>query len=434
MTFAILTSFGSCALAASPGSFHATSHSQSLNWSVKKLQFSAVSMGVAMKDELTGWSSFTNGAEPIQITQTKDGGNTWAPVASQPDGMAMIMGNDVSATASSESATTSPSTSSDVVYTGLFSTSFSLDGEHFNRSAGGGLISQSIKAYPGGRVALATSSGVCTSTNNGATFSCHTVPFKAGPMGRYVSWPSPDTIYVTAGTWPESKANPATSSETPHQLTAILHLHNHSLNGLVHGGPVHAGSVQTSTQLLRLTADLEMPATKQDVTATSRKLSTNDGDPPPTGYIAELWKSSDGGKTWRQLMADSGKFYLNDIDCADESHCVTVGEGFGKDGSTDPGARVYVSTDGEKFGLAHHETTDGSSLMAVKALSTTEHHVGGRLEDGISLHSADGGKTYEKLGADIRGQMITSLSFPTPNHAFATSVNALQICSLLELK
>ena len=57
---------------------------------------------------------------------------------------------------------------------------------------------------------------------------------------------------------------------------------------------------------------------------------------------------------------------------------------------------------------------------------------GGRVEGGISLHSKDAGQTYAKQGAAIRGQSITSMSFVTPTHGFATAVNSLQICSLLE--
>ena len=66
------------------------------DWKIKKLTFSAVSIGVAMKDHTTGWSSFTNGAQAVTITKTVDGGNTWAPVANQTN-LLMVMG--VAATA-----------------------------------------------------------------------------------------------------------------------------------------------------------------------------------------------------------------------------------------------------------------------------------------------------------------------------------------------
>ena len=93
---------------------------------------------------------------------------------------------------------------------------------------------------------------------------------------------------------------------------------------------------------------------------------------------------------------------------------------------------MYVTTDGQNFTLAHQETTDGSSLMAARMLSATEHFAGGMLAPGVALHTTDGGKTYEKQGSAIKGQMITAMSFITPTHGFATAINQLQICSLLE--
>jgi hypothetical protein len=74
--------------------------------------------------------------------------------------------------------------------------------------------------------------------------------------------------------------------------------------------------------------------------------------------------------------------------------------------------------------------------MAVKMLSEDEFHVGGRLisPSALGLHSTDGGASFIKLGAGIRGEMITAMSFPTTNHGFATSISELQVCSLLEYK
>lgn len=156
-------------------------------------------------------------------------------------------------------------------------------------------------------------------------------------------------------------------------------------------------------------------------------------------YVAELWKSADGGKTWKNLIAEQGTFYFNDIHCSDDTHCVAVGEGFAHDGSTSPGARVYTTSDGENFKEVHREaTTGGESLMAVHMLSNTEHWAGGTTKSGglmapvLALHTTDGGKTYANEHNTVVGQMITAMDFISNSHGYATTVNALQVSSLLQ--
>lgn len=154
-------------------------------------------------------------------------------------------------------------------------------------------------------------------------------------------------------------------------------------------------------------------------------------------YTAELWKSTDGGSTWKNLLTDEGNFYFNDIHCFDEKNCVAVGEGFTDGGS--PGARVYLTTDGENFKLVHKEDKQGTeSLMAARMLSATEHWVGGTSKSGglvaptLLLHSKDAGKTYTNENSGIVGQMVTSFDVVSADHAYATAINALQVCALLE--
>ena len=62
---------------------------------------------------------------------------------------------------------------------------------------------------------------------------------------------------------------------------------------------------------------------------------------------------------------------------------MAVAEGFAQDGSTDPGAKVFVTNDGKNFTLAHSESTTGQeSLMAAKMLSKSEHWAGGTTQSG----------------------------------------------------
>jgi len=363
------------------------------DWSVKKLEFSAVSIGVAMTDHKTGYSSFTNGASSIKITKTTDGGTTWTPVKNQTTAL-MVMG---------VAASTSPKL--DVVTTGMGATKYSTDGDTFKSSLFGPFVSQSIQASSGGRVVLATEAGILMSKNGGETYS-HKKVTGLKTAGRYAAAPSDQVIYMTAGQWPEHSN--ASSREV--QLSSNLRVTNRSWGGQF-GSRI---GVETGARAHPIVEAGAPPP------------------PPPTGYAAQIVKSTDGGNTWTTLMTDMDNFYFNEINCFDETHCVAVGEGFGHDGSKAPGGYVYVTTDGTNFTLSHHEAVDGTSFMAAKMFSTTAHVAGGMMKDGISLHTTDGGKTYTKKGSKVKGMSITAMSFVTPDHAFATSISSLQICSLLE--
>merc|ERR1712039_178862 len=80
----------------------------------------------------------------------------------------------------------------------------------------------------------------------------------------------------------------------------------------------------------------------------------------------------------------------------------------------------------------------GESLMAAKMLSSTEHWAGGTTKAGgltaplLALHSTDGGNTYTNEHGMVVGQMITAMDFISNQHGYATTVNALQISSLLQ--
>ncbi len=334
-----------------PGPAPAPSPGKAAQWTVLSGQFSAVTIGIGFRNDKVGWTTKTSGSDLPQIVVTTDSGASWAPVAQAPSTLPMPMG--VAAKKGSGSAGV-------VGVTGLGATEYSLDGAHFNRSLALNFVSQDIK-YQNGRVTLTNSGGVCVSTTNGVFYSCHKVPFKYGPTGRYSSSPSANIIYLTAGTWP-SQSQP---SKDMFEVTRNL-------------------------RYVRKSGGMKLEV--------GRRMNIDTNTDNET-YTAELWKSADGGKTWKNLIADEGSFYFNDIHCLDDTHCVAVGEGFSNDGSKAPGARVYVTNDGETFKEVHRETTSGEdSLMAAKMLSTTEHWAGGTTKAGgltapvLALHTTDGGK------------------------------------------
>lgn len=118
---------------------------------------------------------------------------------------------------------------------------------------------------------------------------------------------------------------------------------------------------------------------------------------------------------------------------------MAVAEGFAQDGSSAPGARIYLTQDGETFNEVHRENTTGmESLMTARMLSTTEHWAGGTTKSGalfapaLALHSTDGGNTHTNEGSSIQGNMFTSMDFISAEHGYATTLTGAQICNILE--
>lgn len=278
-------------------------------WKVLSREFSAITIGIAFEDDTTGWTSHTDGSSAINIVKTTDGGQTWASVKNNTGLHLLMMG--VAANQKRELPITNVAT------TGLGASEWSVDGNDFKTSILLQAISQDIDYSPNGltgQMTIAAPKAACVSVTGGAFYECKKIAFKNPGTGRYVASPSKDVLYVTAGTWP-SKDNDDLEEDTFH-VTRNLHVY----------------------------MDPEEGTRKV-------KLGAWSDDPSDDTYTAELFKSTDGGANWTSLMYSEGEFYFNDIDCFDDTHCVAVGEGFPEDGSTKPGARIYMTSDGENFDL-----------------------------------------------------------------------------------
>jgi photosystem II stability/assembly factor-like uncharacterized protein len=368
-------------------------------WKIIKKGFSAVTIGIGFQDDKTGWTTFTDGSSSPYTVKTSDGGATWNQVKNQ-TGLHFLTTN-VAAKKGEDTNVASVGP--------IHSDSWSVDGDTFQQSKGTPVLSQDAK-FEGGMLWIGGYEGPCYSTDGGATYTCLTVPLVNPQTGRYVSSPVENVIYFTAGSWPQDQSRKRTwteGSETHHQLTRVL----------------------------KTVTNSETKASRYEVTT---DFSAND-DPPDYGYAAELWKSTDNGATWKSLLTNTGDWYLNDIHCIDETHCVVVAEGFAKDGSSDPGARIFLAQDGETFNEVHRENTTGAeSLMTCRMLSTTEHWAGGTTQAGgfrapaLALHSKDAGQTHTNEGESISGNMFTSIDFVSPEHGYATTITGAQICNLLE--
>ena len=126
---------------------------------------------------------------------------------------------------------------------------------------------------------------------------------------RYGAFPSASVWYVSGGWWPDS-------TEFQHGPTCM----SISQKACVEMGPQYADAIMQQRDRRQL---------KQ-------------GWAP--GYTALLTKSVDGGATWTVQHNSTGKYYFNDVACADVNTCYAVAEGF-SDGAA-PGARIFATTDG----------------------------------------------------------------------------------------
>ena len=103
----------------------------------------------------------------------------------------------------------------------------------------------------------------------------------------------------------------------------------------------------------------------------SSSASDGDDDATPTDWMAQIVKTTDGGKTWTTVFEDEGNFYLNGIDCFDENTCVAVGESDAD--SPSPGSRIFTTVDGgATWNLSLLVSDPQESLMNVVFRSSDE--------------------------------------------------------------
>jgi hypothetical protein len=184
-------------------------------WRVLAKEFSAITIGIAFQDDKIGWTSHTDGSSAIQVVKTEDGGQSWKNVKNNTGLHLMMMG--IAANKHGELPITNVAT------TGLGASEYSLDGDNFKTSVLLQLISQDIDYSPvglTGQMTIAGKNGPCISKTGGAFYECKKIPLKYKGTGRYVSAPSKDVIFMTAGQWPNT--NPPSESTDLFHVTRNL--------------------------------------------------------------------------------------------------------------------------------------------------------------------------------------------------------------------
>jgi hypothetical protein len=283
-----------------------------------------------------------------------------------------------------------------VVVSSVFGELYSDDnGRTFNPSYGGGQ-SQSVR-YLGkdgdgghkfgctGTYHFETYEGVAVSNNGGKTFTAYNASLST--FARYGAFPTDDVWYVAAGQFP----NPNRKNEP-----------------------------------LRRTF-------QQDAKGRFPPRHMKREGVPADGYVVQIAKTTDAGKTWTSIFLENGTFYFNGIDCApgDLTHCCALGESFGIPAG---GARIHCTTDGgatwqRTFWMPETEKME-YSLMELRYVDATHIYVVGSELTRLApsawfLESTDGGQTWSHTVKPVFGYAAFSVTMLSNSLGFAAVTNLI---------
>lgn len=346
-------------------------------WKVLNGSLATDIVGIGFTSAQVGYMSGDgNGVGPM-ILKTTNGGVDWnmCPASFGPD--ILLLDCD----AADET----------IVVSSVFGELYSDDGGNsFTQSVGGGQ-SQSVrflgkdgsggkKFGVAGTFQFGKKQGCAISTDGGKKFT----PYDAGlfTFARYGAYPTDTTWYISAGQWPSS--NPQAEPKRRNEF---------------------------------MNAKGKVP---RHFTPT---LKVGDGD----GYMAQIVKTTDGGKTFKTVFAENGTFYFNAIDCSpnNENFCCATGEATG---TSQSGARIHCTYDGgqtwNRTFWSPETSGHGYSIMEIRWVTETDiWAVGGELASiapsAWFLQSTDGGKTWEHNVKPIFGYYGFGLSMVDADHGFA---------------
>lgn len=221
---------------------------------------------------------------------------------------------------------------------------------------GEGLFGVTGSHYPQGVVGPVVN-GVAVTTDGGSTFEYFdTGLYWSTYVARYSAFPTTETWYVAQGSWSSSSTNmrnPSSSNATKvWEYTSKIH------------------------------QEVGQPGLSVD-----HKVKEN-------VHYGAISKTTDGGKTFKEVYNTMGKYYMNEIDCSTPEICMAVAE--------DSYNAIVIRTENggktweEKLSLSDPKM---ASLVGCKMLSDSEAWVsGGTFDQGLVgwyYHTVDSGATWE---------------------------------------
>jgi len=338
-----------------------------------------VAVGIGFANPNVGYFAGGANGAGTEILKTEDGGESWNVIPGIKFGLDILL---LGAEAAKNT----------VVVTSIFGELYSINGgKNWSKSIGGGL-SQSVR-YIGeigkgnglqfGIVGVHGGKQGCALTNNaGITFKSYPAEPTLFTAARYGVYPDSNNWLIGAGTFPAAPPSPPTQARLKGGYRKYLHQDD------------DGKWLPVKTILANSLAAEKAPV--------------------PTGWSAQIVKTSDAGKTWTSEFEANNTFYFNEIDCApgNNKHCCAVAEDSNN-------AYVYCSTDGGPWTAAWTGTgTPGKkvyTMMGLEFVTSTEAWAcGGTIGVPVRpvfLHSLDGGKTWAEEAAnnDLLGNICLAL-------------------------
>ena len=244
---------------------------------------------------------------------------------------------------------------------------------------------QSVTALKGDSFALAGEfttkelgyfGGVILSTDKGSTWTSY--PIDGAQYVRYGAYPSDSTWYVTEGSWPSTGATDNANANAAEPFFV------HASPDLASGGADLSANIRIgkgAPKRKQINLGIAGVAGVAGVAGGLRGSSSSGQAGTDYGYVANIWKTSDGGKTFAKVFSSepTDAFYFNAISCGSETTCVAVAEGKVQSNSKIITYQTfaYHTSDG---GKTWSQVFDGGdaymSLLAVKMVSETEGWMG----------------------------------------------------------
>jgi len=229
-----------------------------------------------------------------------------------------------------------------------------------------------------------TIQGVAVSSNGGKSFNVFSVPFKTS--ARNAAFPTPTTWYVTGGNIPNNT------------------------NNFIEDGKI------------RLTNKYSM---KTNHKGNIRRLITPNPKLNLTNILfAEVWKTTDGGQTFTQIF-NATNYCAGDIRCSDENNCFMLME-------SATNSQVWATKDGGMSWTTLYTTAPNAGFVIGWMNSAMDWWIGGgdSNNDGLVVHTADGGSTWESM--TVPETIVFSLSMSNATYGFFTGPNPLSLFQLFK--